>query len=198
MLKNKTETVKTENEMAKIIYLIIYFYRKEEKAKKTDEIKFNKNEKEVQCIYTKKNENKNNLTEFIKVIKSKVKVDKKMNYNIDFSIENEKYNISFDAKNSYFIYDLSLTLIRSFQTKKSINQNSIKYYEKMNYFIDALIQNKEEEKLDILYQDAINLYSLKPDFEFLINLFIKIYDNKKNCPILLDKFKQFNTIKLMI
>jgi len=51
----------------------------------------------------------------------------------------------------------------------------------MNYFIDALTQNKEEEKLYILYQDTINLYSMKPDFEFLINLFIKSYNNKKNC-----------------
>jgi hypothetical protein len=128
MLNKQTE--KTEKEETKIIYLIIYFYRKVEKEKKIDEIKFNRNEMEAQCIYTKINENKNNITEFIKVIKSKVKVDKKMNFNIDFSLENEKYNIYFDAKNSCFIYDLTLTLISSFQTKKTIEQNSIKYYEK--------------------------------------------------------------------
>jgi hypothetical protein len=48
----------------------------------------------------------------------------------------------------------------------------------MNFFIDALTQNKEEEK-DILYHDTINLYSMKPDFDFLINLFIGLYNNKK-------------------
>ena len=63
------QTVKTENAETKIIYLIIYFYRKEVKEKKTDEIKFNRNKIETKCIYTKINENKNNVTEFIKVIK---------------------------------------------------------------------------------------------------------------------------------
>ena len=110
-----------------------------------------------------------------------MKINKKNEFKIEFSFENEKYNNNFDDKNSCLIYDLTLTLIRSFQTKKTIEQNSIKYYEKMNYFIDALTQNKEEEKLYILYQDTINLYSMKPDFEFLINLFIKSYNNKKNC-----------------
>ena len=41
--------------------------------------------------------------------------------------------------------------------------------------------NKEESKLDILF----NLYAIKPTFEFLINLFIRSYNNKNN-PFLLD------------
>ena len=76
-----------------------------------------------------------------------------------------------------------------------IPQDEVKYHDKFIYFLEALNKNNEEKYLDILYKDTIDLYSRKPNFEFLINLFIKIYENKTFCPLLLDEFKKMNEFK---
>ena len=62
----------------------------------------------------------------------------------------------------------------------------------MEHFIRALKENKEEKKIDELYKETIDLYSKKKCLSFLIELFIKIYQKKDICSILLTKFKEIN------
>ena len=174
----------------KIIYFLLYYYREDD-----DNIKFNRKDLDIECIYTKSKEVDNNKIEFIKVFKLKIKIEGQKNISIDFSIKNDIYNIVFDINDSCFIYDLKLSLYKGFlflNRYDDIEQSKLKLYEKINIFIDALTQNKEEKKLDILYNYNIDLYIKNPNFEFLINLFIKLYKNKNHCSILLDKFKNLN------
>ena len=71
-----------------------------------------------------------------------------------------------------------------------IPQNQISLSEKMEIFNESL--SKNEELLTKFYEDTIELYSLYPKFDFLIEIFIKVYENKNLCPLLLAKFKKFN------
>jgi hypothetical protein len=48
--------------------------------------------------------------------------------------------------------------------------------------LTALEENKEKDKIDILYQETINLFSKKQDFYFLVSLFIQIYEKKIYAP----------------
>ena len=71
-----------------------------------------------------------------------------------------------------------------------IFQNQISLSEKMEIFVESLSKNKE--LFNKFYEDTIELYSLYPKFDFLIEIFIKVYENKNLCPLLLNKFKIFN------
>ena len=61
----------------------------------------------------------------------------------------------------------------------------------MNYFEEALNVQKEYEKLNILYNNSINQCE-KKSFPFLINIFVKIYNNEL-CPKLLGLFNKNKT-----
>ena len=73
-----------------------------------------------------------------------------------------------------------------------MDQSKIDISEKMNYFDEALSIQKEYEKLNILYNDSINLCEKKKSFSFLINIFVKIY-NHDLCPKLLNLFNKNKT-----
>jgi hypothetical protein len=49
----------------------------------------------------------------------------------------------------------------------------------MEFFIDALTQKGEKEKIDVLYKDTITLYSKKKGFSILIPLFLNSYQDKE-------------------
>jgi len=79
--------------------------------------------------------------------------------------------------------------------KEIIDQKILNYYKKIELFAEALKQNKEQEKIDILYEDSIKLYSKNKGFYLLIPLFIKIYGNQNLCPKLIEEFYKMNKDK---
>ena len=147
-----------KNELKKIYFIILFKRKKEEKS---DDFKF-KNNNEPKCIFSKINESKHSFL-YIKIFKYNIKIGKKRNQiNLEFSIDNENYRISFDVKDNSFIFNVDLEKYIYFvNIKMIIDQNVISLGEKMNYFIESLIQSKEEDKLKDLYLDSINLYSKK-------------------------------------
>lgn len=64
----------------------------------------------------------------------------------------------------------------------------MEYTDKLDIFLDALKQSKDEDKTKELYQETIELYSKKSSFSFLISLFAKIYNDKVMCSSLINKF----------
>ena len=67
---------------------------------------------------------------------------------------------------------------------------------KLDIFLDALKQSKDEDKIKELLQETIELYS-KESFGFLISLFAKIYNDKVMCGSLINKFYEMNiSVKL--
>ena len=156
----ESETVKEsepiDNYKTREIYFIIIYPRIEDG--KSEELIFKKEDKSPQCIYTTKigpnNQQKN--TENIKVFKFKHTTKEKNSVFYEFNIGENHYEISFEIKNKIFIYDLTLKILRkSLFTKSNIVQNSIDYFEKMIYFIKALTEKKETEKIDNLYEETV-------------------------------------------
>jgi len=115
------------------------------------------------------------------------------NYYFEFIINADKYIISFDSKESTYIYDVTLEVgKKAIDIRKRIKQNVVEYYEKVEHFIAALEANGENNKVDVLFKDTLELYSKKKGFSFLIILFLKIYLKKDLCISLLKKFKAMN------
>jgi len=82
-----------------------------------------------------------------------------------------------------------LTTLVFFSYDEKIEQNKIDNSDKMNYFMESLKEIKQTDKLDILYTDSIKLYSKKPNFKFLIQIFIYVY-NTNLCSSLLNEFNK--------
>ena len=115
------------------------------------------------------------------------------NYNFEFEIDDDKYIISFNSKEASFIYDVKLEKTkRMIQILRKINQNFIQYNDKMHFFVDALKENNEEHKINLLFKDTIELFSIKKGFSFLIEIFVEIYEKKDLCELLLKIFKEMN------
>ena len=116
------------------------------------------------------------------------------NYYFEFEIEENKYILSFEAlKKKNFIFEINLEVgKRILDIQRKINQNVIDDEEKINFFIEALKKDKEEDLIDGFFKEAINLYSQTKEFFLLISLFLKIYKNKDICPLLLKEFNSMN------
>ena len=54
--------------------------------------------------------------------------------------------------------------------------------------MNALNNNNEENKKNLLFKDTIELFTIKKGFSFLVELFVEIYKNKDLCELLLVKF----------
>ena len=180
----------------KEVYFIIYYQRKQKENPK--EIAFSESCDSIpQAILTKEIKTSSNKYAYKKVYKYKNKGGKELIF--FFGEEEDKYIISFDVKDKTFIYDVKLEKGHKFLDnipKENINQNIMKYQDKLDLFLEALKQNKEEKKNELLYQETIGLYSKKSNFSFLISLFAKIYQEKKLCESLLQKFYDMN-IKIL-
>ena len=167
------------------IYFIINYPRDSEENEK--DIYFEKNNIKPKCIFfqcipTKKKYN------YKKVFKFEATGEEK--YKIIFFNKEDRYIISFNAKNKKFIYDVTLEKgLNIIQYKTKISQNRMNYREKMDFFIKALVKNNEEDKKNILFKDTIELYSVKKGFNLLIPLFVEIYNNKDLCLSLLKNFE---------
>ena len=180
----------------KQIYFFISYTRKaKENRSEIDFVEPKKKALKPECIYTEE-DYKNQIyfyNKVYKVSKSAGKDKKGNNYYFEFEIKNEKYVISFDAKENTFIYNISLEVGKSIiDIRKKIEQKK-EYYEIIEYFIKTLENNGGEESLiDTLYKETIELYKKKKGFAFLILLFLKIYEKKDLCNDLLKIFKEIN------
>jgi len=150
------------------------------------------------CIYMDET-NDNNLYYYKKVFminKSIGKGRRNNEFYFEFDLDDDRYIISFDSKGASFIYDIKLEKTkRTTRLMIIVKQDVIEYYDKMHIFINALKENNEKNKIDLLYKDAIELFSIKKYFTFLIELFVEIYKKEDLCKILLDKFKEMNLNK---
>jgi hypothetical protein len=177
----------------KIFYFLVIFER--EKSENNPEFKFINIKNPPICIFTTKDEKqKNNLYKKIYkyIIPKEYILDRKLIINA--LIGDDQYTIDFPVKEGLsFIYDINLKVTNKlYKYPSDIEQNIIKYYEKLNMYIECLSQNNEDEKLDILYKNTIALYSKKPQYILLIKLFTKVYQDRDLCLSLLDKFIETN------
>ena len=182
----------------KDIYFIILYQRKQKENK--DGLIFTKSNnisKNPQIIYTKEIKEENGTFFYNKVFKLERNIqDKNSNnsikYNLIFDISSDKYNASFDVKENSFIYDVELKSKILNNNEEIIDQNIKDYYSKLNIFIESLKKNNEESKIEKLYKETITLHLDNKNFSFLVKLFVQIYNNKKWCPLLMEKFKEMN------
>ena len=181
--------------MSENIYFFIHYPRAQ--REKDNSIIFQKpKEKNKQpiCIYTDdKYIVENNIYHYNKIFqvsKSNAK-GKKNKYDLEFILKDDIYIISFEADKSTFIYEVNLISGKIIlDIRRKIPQNKIEYKDKIEYFIEALKEDKE--KINELYKDTLELYFKKKGFSLLIPLFLKIYNKKDLCCKLLEKFKAMN------
>lgn len=135
------------------------------------------------------------------IIDQKNKGDKakKIHHEIRYEIGDDEYVISFDTKENSFVYDTGLKKGNKYLhtiVPENIDQNIIQIYNKLEIFVQALGNNKNQ--IYKLYEETIHLYKTKGKFNLLISLFLQVYDNKdinnsKNlCSELLSIFKEIN------
>lgn len=179
--------------MKKSYYFFVYYPRNE----KEKEIKFVEPEEKAQkpeCIYSLE-DLENGIFYYKKIFKAtpkKSKSKKSTSCHYVFEIGEEQYNINF-KKNNTFVFDVDIEFGKSaIDTRRKIEQTNIKYIDKLDYFIEALTEKGEEDKIDELFKDALTLYANIKQFSFLISLFLKIYKKKELCSDLIEKFKEMN------
>ena len=181
--------------MSKSFYFFVYYPRYEkEKENDVEFVEPKEKEQTPECIFSLE-EFENGIFYYKKIFKvtpKETKGKKSTSCYYVFEIGEEEYDISF-KKNSTFIFDVQLKFGKAaIPIRREISQTIIKYIDKLNYFIEALKENGEEEKTDELYKDAISLNSSLKQFSFMISLFLKIYQKKDLCSELINNFKEMN------
>lgn len=155
---------------------------------------------EPQIIYTTNIENEKGSilshNVFKLDIKKKQKNKKAVKYQLQYEIGEESYDILFDYKEKSFIYEVQLLKGNKFIDniiKRKIDQNQIPLHYKLDIFLEALKKNNESDKIELLFEETIELYKAKKKFSLLISLFLKIYQQNKNlCSKLIDIFNKKN------
>ena len=178
------------------LYFFICCIFNNKEAKENDFILSGNQNEKIECILSSEIK-KSEYYKYIKIFKiSKLSKLSKNEYYFKNYI-NDIYNITFDdKKNRTFIFDVNLRKANKYLSniaKEDIAQHILSYEQKLDYFIQALEQNKETDKINELYKDTIKIFFDKKSFSLLISLFIKIYQNKDLCTLLLNKFKEINS-----
>ena len=160
---------------------------------KKDEVNFKSkenNEETPKCILTKQFKSKEN-NEIIKVFKFMCEPKKEESF--EFSFDNENFKVILkNLEEQTFIFETTLNNTNIFNIinyYEKIDQNKIDISDKMNYYLESLKETKETDKLDILFTDSIKLYTKRPNFKFLVNIFIHIY-NTNLCSNLINEFRK--------
>ena len=195
IIEAKKNETNNKGKIKEIYFITIY--QRQQKEKEEKDFIFNKNYYNIRCIYTRKELIQNQQYLYAKVFKLFWDPDNNKDniFNISFDIGGYTYTISFNVDDRSFYFDIELTKViklLSLFTKKKVEQNSLNYYQKLGLFIEALKQNKEEEKIDNLYEETIKLCTKKNEFYLLIPLFINIYEKKILCLKLMQEFYQMN------
>ena len=191
---SKSSKSKSQKGEEKDIYFIIsYTLDKKEDPK---EIAFSKEcDATPQTLLTKEIETSNKKYAYKKVFKYR-NIGGKKNVELVYFYgeELDKYIITLEIKDKTFIYDVDLKIGHRYLTKivPIVVKQDIKYQDKLDLFLEAFENIKEESKIQELYKETIELYSKKSSFSFLISLFSKIYQDKKFCEPLIEKFYKMN------
>lgn len=191
---SKSSKSKSQKGEEKDIYFIIsYTLDKKEDPK---EIAFSKEcDATPQTLLTKEIDTSNKKYAYKKVFKYR-NIGGKKNVELVYFYgeELDKYIITLEIKDKTFIYDVDLKIGHRYLTKivPIVVKQDIKYQDKLDLFLEAFENIKEESKIQELYKETIELYSKKSSFSFLISLFSKIYQDKKFCEPLIEKFYKMN------
>ena len=161
LVKKQTSELKGEE---KEIYFILLL--PDEERVNTSDITF-ASEIPPKIIYEKKIEKENGS--FIEHIVFKLNIKKKENekkksFLFQFIIGYYEYDISFSVRENTFIYYIELQKANKYLKdiiKENIDQNIIPLEYKLDIFLEALENYKEDDKKDKLYEDTINLYEKK-------------------------------------
>ena len=97
-------------------------------------------------------------------IKKKQKNKKAVKYQLQYEIGEESYDILFDYKEKSFIYEVQLLKGNKFIDniiKRKIDQNQIPLHYKLDIFLEALKKNNESDKIELLFEETIELYKAK-------------------------------------
>ena len=191
---SKSSKSKSQKGEEKDIYFIIsYTLDKKEDPK---EITFSKEcDATPQTLLTKEIETNNKKYAYKKVFKYRnIGGKKNVEFVYFYGEELDKYIITLEIKDKTFIYDVDLKIGHRYLTKivPIVIKQDIKYQDKLDLFLEAFENIKEESKIQELYKETIELYSKKSSFSFLISLFSKIYQDKKFCEPLIEKFYKMN------
>ena len=189
----KKEQNDQSNTKEKEIYFIILRPNKE---KLNFDLKFS-TEIAPQRIYKKSIEKGNCSFLEYNVFKLNIKKEKeKNNYKIEYIEGDDVYEILFSIEENTFVYDTELKKLNKCLVncvKEDIDQKIIPLYNKFGVFLDALEKNNENNKIEKLYDETIDLYKNNKNFNLLLSLFLKIYDQKKDlCSKLLKIFNEIN------
>ena len=172
-------------------YIYINFYNKQ-KIKENDILFLGNEAEKSECIYSFAI-NKDNIYIYHIIFKIHKSLHDKKNYSFEFEIDDYNYVIYFEGKGKTFIFDANLQMRKKMlNIYKEINIKNREYDKKLEFFINALEQSGEKDKINILYKDAIDLYFQDKNFSFLISLFTRLYQNKDLCLSLLNKFKNIS------
>ena len=181
--------------MSKSYYFFVFYPRKEkEKENDIEFVKPEEKDQQPECIFSLE-EIENGIFYYKKIFKvspKEAKGKKSTSCYYEFEIGEEIYIISF-KRNNTFVFDVEVKFGKSaLDIRRNIPQTNISYIDKLDYFIESLKENTEEDKTDELFKDALALYFDKKLFSFLIPLFIKVYKKKELCSELIYKFKEMN------
>lgn len=94
-----------------------------------------------------------------------------------------------EPKNGTFVFGVNLQQKGKVLGQSTIEQSALGNYEIMDFFVESLSEVKESNKIDVLCQDSVKLYSKKPNFQFLICVFIHVY-NTNLCEKILNEFSK--------
>ena len=130
----------------------------------SNEIEFTQTENKPLCIFSKEYEDK-----LIMVFLLRGEIFKKLV--LEFSYDNKVYNIILKPKYESFIFKTILKLKEESDLKipQKLNLTQI-----VNCFFEAL-EKYDGPKSDAFFHDLIALYKDNPDYNLLINIFVKIY-----------------------
>ena len=178
------------------VFKIKKIFKKKDEKKKEDKNKDDKKKEDKKKDDKKKEDKKKDD----KKKESHSKEEKKISEEIEiqFEIGKDNYIITFNAEDKNFYFDIDLEMGNKYLkniAKKKIDQTILNYFQKLELFLAALKENKEEDKITILYKEIINLYSKKKGFYLLISLFINIYEKKNLCCKLIEEFYKINKEK---
>jgi hypothetical protein len=133
--------------------------------------------------------------------KNKEIENKKVHYKLEYKLGDEKYTILFDTRGNSFVYDVVLEQVNihldDIIVPTKIKQDIIQIYNKLDIFAQTL---KNENLSEKLYEETIELYRSKNQFNLLISLFLLVYDDNNSkkkrilCSNLLSIFKEINAI----
>lgn len=136
--------------MSKSYYFFLYYPRNKKEKEKDMFVEPEEKTEQPECIFSLEKE-ENGIFHYKKIFKATTKeTQRKKSTSCHYEFENKQdiYIISF-KKNNSFVFDVDVVFgNRAVDIRRKIEQTSIKYIDKLDYFIEALKENKEENKID--------------------------------------------------